>query len=429
MIRLIAPDQWKRKPVSLDATLERRVAEVIKTVVERGDTALLDYTYTFDQVRLSSISVPVSKLKEAWEASEPAWKDAFQNAAANIRRFHRKQRRKDWYIDEGDGVRLGQRILPVDSAGLYVPGGTASYPSSVLMTGIPAQVAGVKNLYLASPPEPSTGWPHQNTLAVAYMLGIHNVCAVGGAQAIAAFAFGTQSIPKVDKIVGPGSAYVTAAKKLVFGHVDIDSLAGPSELVVLADKTVRPDWIAHDLLAQAEHDVMASAILVTPDTSVAEAVCQELATLLPATPRKDIAAQALHEYSVAIVTDSMEEAIHMVNRIAPEHLELMIENARDHLKQIRHAGAVFVGPWSPEPLGDYYAGPNHVLPTGGAARFSSALSVDDFVRSQSVIEYSAQRLEMVGDEIALMAHSEGLDAHAHSINVRKNSDVTPKSGT
>ena len=228
MIRLIVPGQWKRKPVSLDTTLEGRVAEVVKTVAERGDAALLEYTDRFDRVRLSSISVPVSKLADAWEVSAPAWKKAFQNAAENIRRFHRRQCREDWYVDEGDGVRLGQRILPVDSAGLYVPGGTAAYPSSVLMTAIPAQVAGVKNLHLASPPELSTGYPHQEIMAIAHMLGIHNVYAVGGAQAIAAFAYGTQSIPRVDKIAGPGSAYVTAAKKLVFGHVDIDSLAGPS---------------------------------------------------------------------------------------------------------------------------------------------------------------------------------------------------------
>lgn len=419
MIRLIAPGQWKRKPVSLDTTLEGRVAEVVKTVAERGDAALLEYTDRFDRVRPSSISVPVSKLADAWEASAPAWKKAFQNAAENIRRFHRRQCREDWYVDEGDGVRLGQRILPVDSAGLYVPGGTAAYPSSVLMTAIPAQVAGVKNLHLASPPELSTGYPHQEIMAIAHMLGIHNVYAVGGAQAIAAFAYGTQSIPRVDKIAGPGSAYVTAAKKLVFGHVDIDSLAGPSELVVLADTTVRPDWIAHDLLAQAEHDVMASSILVTPDKSVAEAVCQELATLLPMMSRREIAEQALHEHSAAIVTSSMKEAIQMVNTIAPEHLELMVQDAWDILEHIRHAGAVFIGPWSPESVGDYYAGPNHVLPTGGSARFASALGVHDFVRSQSIISYSARRLEMVADEIALMAHSEGLDAHAHSINARQ----------
>ena len=418
MIRLIAPDQWRRKPISLDSALEVRVAKVIKKVMEHGDVALLDYTSQFDRVGLRSISVPSAALESAWVEADSAWQHAFQDAANNIRRFHARQRRESWYVDDGDRVRLGQRILPVDAAGLYVPGGTAAYPSSVLMTAIPAQVAGVGDLYLASPPDPSTRLPRREVLAAAYMLGIENVFAVGGAQAIAAFAFGTESVPRVDKIVGPGSAYVTAAKKLVYGHVDIDSLAGPSELVVLADATARPDWIAHDLLAQAEHDELACAILVTPDEAIAKAVCQALETFLPLIPRRDIATSALKEHGAAIITSSMEEAIHTVNIIAPEHLELMVADSWEVLEKIRHAGAVFIGPWSPEVVGDYYAGPNHVLPTGGAARFSSALGVDDFVRRQSVISYSERRLGVVADDIALMARSEGLDAHARSVKAR-----------
>ncbi len=418
MIRLIAPDQWRRKPVSLDSVLEAQVAKVIKKVVEYGDAALLEYTSRFDRVQPKSIVVPVADLESAWEEASPAWQTAFQNASNNIRRFHTRQCRESWYVDDGDGVRLGQRILPIDTAGLYVPGGTAAYPSSVLMTAIPAQVAGVGSLHLASPPDPSTGLPRQEVLAAACMLGIEHVYAVGGAQAIAAFAFGTESVPRVDKIVGPGSAYVTAAKKLVYGHVDIDSLAGPSELVVLADATARPDWIACDLLAQAEHDRLASAILVTPDEVIAKAVCQALEEALQMIPRSEIACSALKEHGVAVIASSMEEAICMVNTIAPEHLELMVADAWDVLEKIRHVGAVFVGPWSPEAVGDYYAGPNHVLPTGGAARFSSALGVDDFIRQQSVIGYSEQRLGNVAHEIALMAHSEGLDAHARSIEVR-----------
>ncbi len=418
MIPLIEPNQWRRKPISFDPTLDTQVAEVVKDVADHGDSALLKYTIKFDRVHLSSILVPPSVLESAWETSSPAWKRAFSNAADNIRRFHLKQCRESWFIDDGDGVRLGQRILPLDSVCLYIPGGTAAYPSSVLMTAIPAQVAGVGHLYLASPPDESSGLPHQEVLAIAHMLGINDVFAVGGAQAIAAFAFGTESIPKVDKIVGPGSAYVTAAKRQVYGHVDIDSLAGPSELVVLADQTSEPNWIAHDLLAQAEHDMLAAAILVTSDELIARSVRLALEQILPTIPRKDIADPALSEHGAVILTSSMDESIDVINTIAPEHLELMIADPWDILEKIRHAGAVFIGPWSPEAVGDYYAGPSHVLPTNGAARFSSALGVDDFVHSQSVISYSERRFKLAADEIALMAQSEGLDAHARSITVR-----------
>ncbi len=418
MIRLIAPDQWERHPVSLDSALEQRIIKVIEEVIANGDTALRDYTHRFDSVNLTSLRVPSDALKSAWERSTPAWQRAFENAAKNIRKFHLKQRRESWYIDDGDDVRLGQRIVPVDSAGLYVPGGSAAYPSSVLMTAIPAQVAGVSHLAITSPPDRLTALPRQEILAAAHMLNISHVYAVGGAQAIAALAFGTESIAQVDKIVGPGNAYVTVAKKLVFGHVDIDSLAGPSELVVLADATANTQWIAHDLMAQAEHDPMASAVLVTPDRDIAHDVRSELEKLLPHIDRHEIAARALHDYGRAILTSSLDEAIEMVNTIAPEHLELLVKDSWEILEKIRHAGAVFIGPWSPEAVGDYYAGPNHVLPTGGAARFSSALGVDDFVRRQSVIGYSERRLNQVTDEIALMADSEGLDAHARSVKIR-----------
>lgn len=408
--------------MSLGSVLEVRVSEVISRVREHGDAALLEYTNEFDGVKLASIQVPLAALESAWEASNSAWQHAFKSAANNIRRFHARQIRDSWYTGDGDGVRLGQRVIPVDSAGLYVPGGTAAYPSSVLMTAIPAQVAGVSDLYLASPPAPSTGIPHREILAAAHMLGIENVYAVGGAQAIAAFAFGTQSVQRVDKIVGPGSAYVTAAKKLVYGHVGIDSLAGPSELAVLADSTARPDWVARDLLAQAEHDELASAIVVTPDEAIAKSVNQALERFLPMLQRSEIAAAALHEHGAAIIASSMDEAIESVNSIGPEHLELMVADPWDVLERVRHAGAVFIGPWSPEAVGDYYAGPNHVLPTGGSARFSSALGVDDFIRRQSVIGYSEKRLGLVAEEIMLMADSEGLDAHARSIKARmKNS--------
>ncbi|MCY3999571.1 MAG: histidinol dehydrogenase [Bacteroidetes bacterium] len=418
MIRLITPEQWTRVPVTLDAKLEQSVAQMLNRVATQGDGALRDYTLTFDSVDLASIAVPVSALESAWNHASSAWKQAFRNAADNIRRFHQKQCRQSWYVDDGDGVRLGQRILPVDSAGLYIPGGTAAYPSSVLMTAIPAQVAGVSNIYITSPPDPSTGLPRREVLATAHMLKVHDVFSVGGAQAIAAFAYGTQSMPKVDKIVGPGSTYVTMAKKLVYGHVDIDSLAGPSELVVLADSTSNPVWIAHDLIAQAEHDPLASAMLVTHEDSVAQAVCKALEDLVPQTDRKETVVKALTTQGAAITTASRKDAVEMVNTIAPEHLELMVQDPWEVLEDIRHAGAVFMGPWSPEPVGDYYAGPNHVLPTGGAARFSSALGVEDFQRSQSVIGYSQRRLSLVANDIALMAQSEGLDGHARSVQIR-----------
>ncbi|MCY4674202.1 MAG: histidinol dehydrogenase [Bacteroidetes bacterium] len=417
MIPLIAAEDWKRKAVSLRPEVEKIVAGIVRDVSQFGDRALLRYTHEFDGVQLSSVRVPISRLEAAWMESKSSWRRVFRAAADNIRRYHLRQRRESWYVDDGDGVRLGQRILPVDRAGLYVPGGTAVYPSSVLMTAIPAQVAGVGSLHLTSPPGPS-GLPHPEIMAAAYMLDIKNVYAIGGAQAIAALAFGTASIPSVDKVVGPGNAYVTAAKKLVFGHVDIDSLAGPSELVVLADKTCQADWIAHDLLAQAEHDPEASAILVTPEVTVAEAVCEALQDFSVNLPRADIARLALCNHGAAIVTNSMDEAINMVNKIAPEHLELMVADPWGMLERVRNAGAVFIGSWSPEAVGDYYAGPNHVLPTGGTARFASALGVDDFVTRQSVIGYSQQRLERTVDDIALMARSEGLEGHARSVEAR-----------
>ena len=417
MIPFIAAEDWKRKPVSLHLEVEKVVSGIVRNVSEHGDRALFRYAREFDGVQLSTVRVPISRLEAAWMESKPSWRRVFRAAADNIRRYHLKQQRESWYVDDGDDVRLGQRILPLDRVGLYVPGGTAAYPSSVLMTAIPAQVAGVGSIHLTSPPGPS-GLPHPEIMAAAYMLDVKNVYAVGGAQAIAAFAFGTASIPRVDKIVGPGNVYVTAAKKLVFGHVNIDSLAGPSELVVLADKTSRAAWIAHDLIAQAEHDPEASAILVTPEMAVADAVCKALEVFSVDLPRADIACVALREHGAAIVTDSMDEAINMVNRIAPEHLELMVADPWGMLERVRNAGAVFMGPWSPEVVGDYYAGPNHVLPTGGTARFASALGVDDFVKRQSVISYSRQRLERTACDIALMARSEGLEGHARSAESR-----------
>lgn len=402
---------------TIDPGVEATVRAIIAEVARRGDDAVRAFTERFDGVSIGPISVPQEALQAAFEQSDPEWRRVLTEATDNIRRFHEKQLRKSWFTDDGDGVRLGQRMLPMERVALYIPGGTAAYPSSVLMTAIPAQVAGVAEIHLASPPQ-SDGIPHPLVLATAHMLGLQRVYAVGGAQAIAALAYGTQSIPRVDKIVGPGNAYVTMAKKLVYGQVDIDSLAGPSEVIVLADETASPVFIAHDLLAQAEHDVRASAMLVTPHRETADAVLVHLAQITPALERQAIAEQALAECGACVVTASMDEAVRVVNYLAPEHLELLVREPWVTLEHIRHAGAVFLGPYSPEPVGDYYAGPNHVLPTGGAARYASALGVDDFLRQQSVISYSRERLAATGPSIVALAQSEGLSAHAEAVAVR-----------
>jgi len=398
------------------------VREIIRSVASGGDNSLRALTERFDGVRLSRIRVPDEVLASAYSATSPSWRRRVGAAAENIRRFHEHQREETWYIDDGDEVKLGQRVVPIQRVGLYVPGGTAAYPSSVLMNAIPAQVAGVPELFLTSPPI-DNGWPHAGILAAAHMLGMKHVYAVGGAQAIAALAHGTETIPPVDKIVGPGSTYVTAAKKQVYGIVGIDSLAGPSEVVILADYTANPSWVAHDLLAQAEHDVHARAILVTPNADIAQAVKSQIERIVPGHPRQDILVPAIKNYGACIVTRDMAEAITAVNALAPEHLELLVEDPWKTLDDIQHAGAIFIGPWSPEPVGDYFAGPNHVLPTSGAARYASALSVEDFVRKQSVIAYSRSRLKKTARDIAAFARSEMLEAHARAVEIRIEEDL------
>jgi histidinol dehydrogenase len=320
-------------------------------------------------------------------------------------------------MDDGDGVLLGQRVVPMERVGLYVPGGTAFYPSSLLMNAIPAQVAGVEEIHLVSPPK-GDGRPHPLVLATAHFLGLEHVYAVGGAQAVGALAFGTASVASVDKIVGPGNAYVAAAKKQVFGPVDIDSVAGPSEIGILADATADAEFVAADLLSQAEHDARASALLVTPHRPLAEAVQQHVARMVPKLPRRDVLEQSLADYGACIVTDTMEQAVAMINELAVEHLELIVDDPWQMMTRIRHAGAIFLGPYSSEPVGDYFAGPNHVLPTGGTARYASALSVDDFIRKQSIISYTQARLQETGDDIATFAEAEDLQAHAEAIRVR-----------
>ncbi len=399
--------------------VEAATRRILERVRRGGDAALIELTEKFDGVRPSSLHVQASDSRKAFESISSDLRSILKEAAANVRRFHEHQRRESWQIDDGDGVVLGQRFVPMAKAGLYVPGGTAAYPSSVLMNVIPAQVAGVEEIHLASPPGVDAR-PHALVLATAHLLGIENVYAVGGAQAIAAFAFGTESIPKVDKIVGPGNAYVTAAKKLVYGRVGIDSIAGPSEIVVLADDTADPEFVAADLLSQAEHDERASAVLVTTAPEVAGEVAAHLARMVPDLPRRAIIEASLREYGACIVAASLDEAVDTVNELAPEHLELMVDDPWKVMENVRHAGAIFIGPFSPEPVGDYFAGPNHILPTGGSARFASALGVDDFLRQQSVIAYSRRRLARTGPRIATFAKAEQFDAHARAIEVRLN---------
>ena len=423
MIPVITPDDTAR----LDAILSREatfsdevdatVDDILEQVRDTGDPALLALTEKFDGVRPDPVKIPKATLDEAADALAGDLREALEAAAANIRAFHEKQVRESWFTDDGDGVILGQRVVPMERVGLYVPGGTAFYPSSLLMNAIPAQVAGVEEIHLVSPPQ-EDGRPHPLVMATAAFLGLEHVYALGGAQAVGALAFGTDTVPGVDKIVGPGNAYVAAAKKKVFGRVGIDSVAGPSEIGVLADETATPAFVAADLLSQAEHDVRASAILITPHRPLAEAVREEVEARVPELPRADVIEQALASYGACIVPDTMDEAVALMNELAVEHLELHVDDPWATMTRIRHAGALFLGEYSSEPVGDYFAGPNHVLPTGGTARHASALGVDDFVRTQSVLSYTEERLRQTGDQIATIAEAEDLRAHAEAIRAR-----------
>ena len=408
------------RQASFDPRIDEAVTGILDAVRKHGDDALRDFTRQFDQVSLSSVKVSKEAIESASDSIPGNLYSIIQEAIANIRRFHERQLPNSWYMEDGDGVILGQRVMAIEKAGVYVPGGKAFYPSSLLMNVIPAQVAGVSEIHLVSPPQ-ENGLPHPLVLAAARQLGITNIYAVGGAQSIAALAYGTASIPKVDKIVGPGNVYVATAKKKVFGTVDIDSVAGPSEIVVLADSTANPLFVATDLLSQAEHDERASAILVTTDAALAEQVQQHIKELVPTLSRASIIKESLSTYSACIVTDSFAQAIDLVNELAAEHLELIVESPWDVMTQIKHAGAIFLGPYSTEPVGDYFAGPNHVLPTGGTARYASALSVDDFIRKQSVIYYTQDKLQKTGSKIVDFANAEELSAHALAVSVRLNS--------
>ncbi|MFN7252567.1 MAG: histidinol dehydrogenase [Anaerobacillus sp.] len=410
--------------VSLKRSIEQGTADqqkvvtaIIDQVRNEGDDAIRFFTEKFDGATLSNFKVTKEELEAAYAHIDDTVLAALRCAMANIRRFHERQKRQSWLATEEDGTILGQKITPLDSVGVYVPGGTAAYPSSILMNVIPAQVAEVKKIVMVSPPG-KDGTLSAGVLVAANELGIEHIYKVGGAQAVAALAYGTETIPTVDKIVGPGNIYVALAKRAVFGDVAIDMIAGPSEIVVLADEGANPRYIAADLLSQAEHDALASAVLVTPSQQLAEEVGVEVEKQLELLPRKAIAKASIQDYGAIYVTRDLEEAIDVVNELAPEHLEVLTNEPMQLLGKIRHAGAIFLGPYSSEPVGDYFAGPNHVLPTNGTARFSSPLNVDDFTKKSSIISYSKAALIANGEKIAALARLEGLEAHARAVEVR-----------
>jgi len=408
----------KRSPNSY-GEFEGRVNEIIENVRANRDAAIFDYTKRFDgaDINAENILVTEDEIKEAYEKVDEKLLTVIRKALVNIRKYHEKQRQYSWFDSEESGIILGQKVTALEKVGVYVPGGKAVYPSSVLMNIVPAKVAGVKTIVMTTPPG-KDGKVNPATLVAAKEAGVDAIYKVGGAQAIAALAFGTESVPKVDKIVGPGNIYVALAKKAVFGFVSIDSIAGPSEIMVLADETANPRFVAADLLSQAEHDEMASAILVTTSRDLAEQVSKEVEGFVAQLSRKEIIQKSLDNYGYILVAESMDEAIATVNEIASEHLELVTKNPFETMTKIRNAGAIFVGEYSSEPLGDYFAGPNHVLPTNGTAKFFSPLSVDDFIKKSSIIGYSEEALRDIHKDIEAFAEAEQLTAHANSIKVR-----------
>ena len=400
------------------ANVTEAVAEILKNVKERGDEALREYTLRFDHASPESLVVTQEEMEDALRATDPSFLAILEKAAANIRKFHSRQVRPSFIINDEPGIVTGQKVIPVDRAGLYVPGGTAAYPSTVLMDVIPAKIAGVREVIVTTPPG-KDGKINPAILAAASVAGADRIVKVGGAQAIAALAFGTESVPRADKIVGPGNAFVAEAKRQVYGTVSIDMIAGPSDVLVIADESASACCVAADLLAQAEHDKLATAILVTTSRSLAEETAQEVEKQLAALPRAEIAGASIHNNGKIIFCADLTEAVDCANRIAPEHLELCVSDPEALLPRVRNAGSIFLGHSSPEALGDYFAGPNHTLPTMGTARFASPLSVDDFIKKSSVTCYSNDALLRVADKIAVFARAEGLEAHARSVEVRK----------
>ncbi len=421
MIRIMEYGQVKEEEIFARVTptvnVEAIVADILANVKAKGDKALYEYCEKFDGATLTSLEVSPEEFDEAFATADPEFVRVLKAAAENITLFHEQQKREGFTLKKENGVVLGQKVIPVEKAGLYVPGGTAAYPSTVLMDSIPAKIAGVEEIVMVTPPS-KDGKVNPAILAAAKIAGVDRVFKVGGAQAVAALAFGTESVPKVDKIVGPGNAFVAEAKKQVFGLVSIDMIAGPREILVVADGNNNPAYIAADLLSQAEHDKLASAVLVTDSMELALGVQAELERQIPLLPRNEIARTSIDNHGKIIVADNLEKVIDIANALAPEHLELCVDDPFGWLEKIKHAGSVFMGRSCPEALGDYYAGPNHTLPTSGTARFSSPLSVDDFIKKTQFIYYPEEALKEVAEDVALFARKEGLDAHGISATIR-----------
>lgn len=411
-------DLLKRSPNNY-SEYEETVNEILSNVKENGDQALFGYTLKFDKFQLTPENIRVTReeIREAYAQMDSELVEVIKRSAANIRAFHEKQLRNSWFDAREDGTILGMKITPIGRVGVYVPGGKAAYPSSVLMNVIPAKVAGVTDIIMTTPPG-ADGKVNPGTLVAADIAGVGTIYKAGGAQAIAAMAYGTQSIPKVDKITGPGNIFVALAKKAVYGYVSIDSIAGPSEILVLADETANPRYVAADLLSQAEHDELASAILITTSRELAEQVSEEVDGFVARLSRREIMEKSLENYGYILLAEDMEAAIQAANDIASEHLEILTKNPFDTMTRIKNTGAIFLGEYSSEPLGDYYAGPNHILPTNGTAKFFSPVNVDDFLKKTSIISYSREALQAVHEDIERFAESEGLTAHANSIRVR-----------
>ncbi|HBN81206.1 MAG TPA: histidinol dehydrogenase [Ruminococcaceae bacterium] len=400
-----------------DRRVDVAVAEILEAVRQNGDEAVREYTEKFDGAVPEKTEIAKDEFRRIASRCDPAFLGALERAAENIRDFHSRQKQQSWFTTDERGVMMGQRVRGLSRVGIYVPGGTAAYPSSVLMNAIPAKIAGVGEIVMATPPG-KDGRPNPDLIAAALTAGVDRVFLMGGAQAVAALAYGTRTVPRVDKIVGPGNVYVASAKRQLYGIVDIDMIAGPSEILILADESANPVYLAADLMSQAEHDVLASAILLTTSDSVAQQTVSEVERQLPGLSRRKIIEQSLRDYGAVLVCEKMDEAVEFANELAPEHLEVCCKNPTEYIGRLDNAGSVFLGGDSPEPLGDYYAGPNHVLPTGGTARFFSPLSVDSFLKKSSFLSYPPGALREAGGDILALARAEGLTAHANSIEVR-----------
>ena len=411
-------NQLKARSGEIDRKVTSAVTDILNNVKQNGDDAVREYTLKFDGHMPSKFEISREEIDSSPDKCDRDFILALYKAADNIRDFHARQKQQSWLEPKQNGVILGQRIRGLKRVGVYVPGGTAAYPSSVLMNVIPAKIAGVKEIVMVTPPQ-KDGTANPDILAAAKIAGVDRVFLMGGAQAVAALAYGTQSVPKVDKIVGPGNIFVATAKKLLYGTIDIDMIAGPSEILVIADKTAKPEFLAADLMSQAEHDRMASAILITPEEDLAKATAAEIERQMQTLSRKDIIKESIENFGAIIVCENMAEAVDFANELAPEHLEVCCENPLEYIGKLDNAGSVFLGNYSPEPLGDYFAGPNHVLPTSGTARFFSPLSVDDFIKKSSFIYYTEAELLKAADDIIRIAETEELTAHANSIAVRK----------